>query len=221
MNKNSNKRYRLSLVAAPLVYPVTLDDVKEFLRITGTDEDNLLNNYIIVATGSAESYTRRAFITQTWNMFMDQYPYNDKEAWWDGVKQLPISTLVGCGSVDLPKAPLQSVTHFKTYDDSDVATVFDSANYQVSVYNGDYAENGRLTLRDGGTYPDYTRNADGIEIQFVCGYGDTADDVPWQIRQGILQEISYMYQHREECEHGGVKCCVARGLLEPFRLLKL
>ena len=218
---SSNNRYRLSLVTAPLIFPVTLQEVKDFLRITSTDEDNLLNNYIAVATGNAESYTRRAFITQTWQMFMDQYPCQDKDMWWDGVKQLPISTLVESNGFYIPKPPLQSVTHFKTYDDNDVASIFSTSSYQVSVYSGDYAENGRITLRDSGTYPEYTRNADGIEIEFICGYGDNADDVPWQIKQGILQEISYMYQHREECGSDGMNCCVARGLLEPFRIIKL
>lgn len=213
-------RYRLSLTTPPAIYPVTLEQVKDFLRITGTDEDSLLTNYITVATGSAENYTRRAFITQTYKMFMDHYPMQNKETWWTGVKELPISTLTDTGVIEIPKPPLQSVTSFTTYDNNNTSAVFDSSNYYVSTYSGDYAENGRLTLKDGSVYPYFTRNSDGIEIEFTSGYGDTADDVPWQIKQGILQEISYMYQHREECG-GGIKCCVAKGLLESFRVLKV
>lgn len=213
-------KYHLDLVTAPASEPVTTSEVKTFLRIDSSDEDTLLSNLITAARQSAESYTGRAFITQTWKMFLDGWPYGKGE-WWDGVRQLPIRELHGLSELNIPLPPLQSITHVKTYDDDDTATTFSSSNYYVSSYSGDYARNGRISLRTSATWPTYERDSDGIEIQFVAGYGDSASDVPQQIKQAILQEVAYLYENRSACEGDCIACDVAKRLLNPFKLMKI
>ena len=213
--------YRLDLVTAPTKEPVTVTEAKAFLRITGDTEDTLIASLITVARSAAESYTRRAFITQTWKMFRDDWPTTKGNRWWDGVRQLPISELRGQGVVVMPLPPLQSVTHIKTYDDADAATTFSTGNYQVSAYSGDFANQGRITLRDSGSgWPTFERNADGVEIQFGAGYGDDAADIPGQIRQAIKHQVSTLYEDRGACE-GGACCNITKKLLDPFRIIKL
>lgn len=213
-------KHRLDLVTAPTIEPVTIRQAKDHLRITESDDDDLLKNLITVARTSAETFTRRSFITQTWKMFLDQFPEKKNNQWWSGTKELPISVLTGVGSFELPKAPLQSVTHIKTYDDSDSATTFSSSNYQVSAYSGDFAEAGKITLRDGQSFPIFERNTDGIEIQFICGYGSAITSVPMQIKQALLQEIAFLYENRSECG-SGINSGIARNLLEPFKIYRL
>lgn len=214
--------YRLDLVTAPTIEPVTLTEVKDYMRVSGTSEDTLITNLIVVARTAAESYTRRAFLTQTWNLLRDDWPTaNGKAPWWDGVKQLPISIVKGQKTVFIPLPPLQSVTSIKTYDDDDAATTFATSNYQVSVYSGDFANKGRVTLRDDGSgWPTFERNADGIEIKFVAGYGATAADVPGQIKQAIMSEVSFLYENRGACG-GGMCCDIAKKLLDQFRIVEL
>lgn len=215
------QRYRLNLVTAPVIEPVTVTEAKLFMLVSSSDDDTLITNLIIAARTNAEAFTKRAFITQTWKMLMDNYPQQKGEPWWHGVKQLPISVITGKTFIDIPLAPLQSVTHFKTYDDADSATTFSASNYYVSEYSGDFAPAGKITLRSGQTFPGFGRNADGIEIQFVAGYGTTATSVPYQIKQAILQEVSYMYENRGACATGGMCCNTAQKLLQPFRLERL
>lgn len=213
--------YRLDLVTAPASEPITASEVKAFLRIDGSDEDALIASLITVAREKAESYTSRAFITQTWKAYLDCWPVG-KGKWWDGVRQLPISEIQGeKQSLEIPMPPLQSITHIKTYDDADVASTFSASYYYVSVYSGERAQKGRVTLRDVATWPVYTRNADGIEIQFVAGYGSSASDVPTQIRQAIIQEVAYLYENRNACEQDCMCCNVAKALLNPYRMLKI
>lgn len=215
-------KHRLDLVTAPTIQPITVDDVKGHLRITEVDdyESDVLTNLIKVATSSAESFTGRSFITQTWKMFIDKFPTKRSGKWWDGTKELPITDVVGTDNFELPKAPLQSVTHIKTYDDSDVATTFSSASYYVSAYSGDFAEPGKITLRSGNSWPLHERLADGIEIQFVCGYGDAASDIPWQIKQALLHEIAHLYEHRTDCGQS-MSSDVAKRLLQQFKVYNL
>lgn len=214
------REYRLDLVTAPASEPVTLTEAKNFLRVDGSDDDDLITSLIVVARTNAESYTRRSFIDQTWKLFLNEWPVKKSDEWWDGVRELPISNLKGVDSIEIPKAPLSSVTHIKTYDDADSATTFSTDNYYVSVYSGDFAEKGKITLRDGESWPTFERNADGIEIQFVAGYGATASSVPSQIKQAILHEISNLYENRGDCS-GDVCCDISMKLLQSFRLMKV
>lgn len=218
--------YRLDLVTAPSIEPVTLTEAKDFLRVTGTDDDDLITSLIVAARTNAESYTRRAFITQTWKLLRDEWPFDKTgsskgDPWWDGVRQLPISEIRGQEAVIMPLAPLQSITSVITYDDDDSSNTFATSNYQVSAYSGDFANRGRVTLRTSGNgWPAFTRRADGIEIIFIAGYGDAAADVPSQIKQAILLEVTELYENRGSC--GGDVCCdIAKKLLDPFRIIKL
>jgi uncharacterized phiE125 gp8 family phage protein len=218
---NEKLNHRLSLVAAPSEEPVTLEEVKNHLKIDTSDEDTLLTNLITVARQLAESYTRIVFITQTWKMFLDDFPIQKKSNslnWWSGVRQLPISILNKTSDIELPLPPLQSITHIKTYDNDNVSTIFDSDNYYVSTYDGYFATKGRITIKDGVSWPDFTRNADGIEIQFVAGYG-AKNEVPQQIKQALLEEIAYRYENRGECKETIITSPVSLGLLDSFRVI--
>lgn len=53
-------------IVNPEVEPLTVEEVKEHLRIDGNEEDALLNGMITAARQLAEEETGRAFITQTW-----------------------------------------------------------------------------------------------------------------------------------------------------------
>ena len=213
--------YRLDLVTAPVIEPVTITEAKDYMRISDDDDNALISNLIVAARTAAESYTRRAFITQTWKLLMDNWPATRSNQWWDGVRQLPISEVKGQRFITMPLAPLQSVTTIITYSDDDTASTFASSNYQVSAYSGDFANQGRVTLRTSGSgWPDFTRNADGIEITFVAGYGSASSDVPYQIKQAILSEVAKLYEDRGSCE-GGACCDIAKRLLDPFRVIRL
>jgi uncharacterized phiE125 gp8 family phage protein len=49
----------------PAIEPVSLQEVKDSLRITSSSEDSLITQYIVDARVYAENYTGRKFITQT------------------------------------------------------------------------------------------------------------------------------------------------------------
>lgn len=214
--------YKLDLVTAPALEPVTVTELKTALRIDSTDDDTLLGYLITAARTNAEIYTRRAFITQTWKMFMDSFSgYPLDSQWWSGVRYGPITDIGAGNYIDIPLPPLQSITHLKTYDDADAATTFASSSYYVSTYSGIMARVGTITLRDSAVWPTYERNKDGIEIQFVAGYGDAASDVPQQIRIAIQEEASFLYQNRSSCDGDALNSGIAKQMLKPFRILKL
>lgn len=58
----------LTLVTPAAVQPVTLAEAKLFLRVDGSEEDALINQLIDSATEAAETFMRRALITQSWSL---------------------------------------------------------------------------------------------------------------------------------------------------------
>lgn len=164
----------LIVALAPAEEPVTLTEAKTHLRVDGTDEDTYITRLITGARIDAESKTWRALVTQTLRGYLDCWPAENH--------------------IKLPRSPLQSVTHIKYYDASDVATTLATSDYIVSANR----EPGRITLRNGKSWPSTTlRAADGIEIEFIAGYG-LAAAVPELLKQGILLTVGHWFENRED-----------------------
>lgn len=189
---------RLTVTTAPDKLAVSLNELKAQLNLGDvTDDDPSLVGYLSTAVEACEKYTGRTTISTTYTLFQDDWPSDRaRETWWDGVREGAISELrASARNLELPRPPLQSVTHVKSYDDSDNATTFATINYFVDTAS----KPGRVVLRNGSAAPSITRAANGLEVQFVAGYGDDPHDVPEQLRQGILMLATYLYQHRGEC----------------------
>ena len=208
---------RENLVTGPVIEPVTLPEAKEQIRVDFATEDTFINNLIVSARQAAELYCERVFITQTWQIFFDFLGNFRATPWWDGVRLGAVTSLFP-DSIEITRPPLLSVTSVKSFDDNDVATVFDAANYFVSVYKGDNPPKGRITLRNAASWPTGTRNADSLEIEFVAGYGALASDVPRQIRNAILEEIAFRYEHRGDCIDKSIGSSIARGMLRQYKI---
>jgi uncharacterized phiE125 gp8 family phage protein len=59
----------------------------------------------------------------------------------------------------------------------------------------------------------------GIEITFVAGYGDSWNEVPAALRQGILMTVGYFFDHRDE-QTTALPAPVA-ALWQPYRVMQL
>lgn len=114
----------------PAVEPVSLTDIKEFLRIDDADasNDGVLTGLGIAARQWAEAYTQRRFITQTWRLACDWFPgYIDERLVGSKVSSPFVSgsnaILVGLRyAFVLPYPPVQSLSNF----------IYQNANGQVT-----------------------------------------------------------------------------------------
>lgn len=198
-------RARVKVTTPPVNKPITLQELKDHLRITSNDEDAYLTMLLDVAIDSAEQYTGRKFITQELTQLMDYAPA--AEPWWDGVVEGPaIFATALPRTYDLMWPPLQSVTEIATYDRDGSRSVFLASKYWVSANDPNIW--GRITLKHGETWPTALRRVDSLETVFKAGYGDNASDVPVAIRQGILVMAAYLYENRGDCPLAGGCGCV-------------
>ncbi len=190
----------LVLTSGPAVEPVTLTEAKAYLRVDLSDEDTLIASLITAARIHVEVSLGRSLITQSWSLFLDQWP------------EARVLTL--------PIAPLQSVTDVRTYAEDDTAIIWDASNYFVDASS----DPGRVVRQNTASWPPPGRPANGVEVAFVAGYGNGASDVPEPIRQALLLLIAHWYERREPVALGGRPISVpgtVSGLLDPYRRIHL
>lgn len=161
---------RLQLKTAPTVEPVTLEEAKLHLKVDGADDNTLITALIMTARQLAEIETKRAFITQTWEMFLDHAP--------------PI--------IEIPKPPLQSIVEITVLDEDGEEALVGSTTYDVDPSQN---SRGRVKVKSGLGWPSHRGFASFI-IEYNAGYGDAATAVPEALKQGILQLIGYLYDNR-------------------------
>lgn len=176
--------------------PVSISDLKAYLRIDGNEENNLLDSLIRSAVDWVENYTRRALITQAWQVELSRFPNRDH--------------------VKLPWPPLQSVAPI-------VYTDFDNVSEEFEDITADLNKN-TVVLNYGCTWPAVTlAPVDAVVIEFVCGYGDDAKDVPAAIRNAIKLLAAHLYENREPVVVGLTTSRIPftiEALLGPYRWVK-
>ena len=187
------------LLVVPVLEPVSLSDVKSYLRIFHDVDDSLLESLIITAREWCEELTSRAFITQT--------------------RQMILSVLPKGREIVIKRGPLQSVQGIVLYGSDETET-----NYSLNNIIVDTAHiAGRLVLKDGAVWPVLQRAANGLSVTYVAGYGDEADDVPAAIRLAIKQLVADWYENREvvaRSSFGRVPMTV-EALLQTYRVVSL
>lgn len=175
----------LKLAVGPIVEPITLFEAKEHLRVDHNDEDALIANQISAARLYCEKLGDKAFITQTWDMYLDGFPGTSSY----GVCATSYSSLKQ--EIRILKSPIQTISWVKYLDGDRVLQTVDAASYQVDTV-GNYP---RILPTYGSTWPATYVGLNAVWIQFVCGYG-MPKDVPFNAKAAILLILSMLYEHR-------------------------
>jgi len=170
------------LVTGPAFEPVTLDEAKLACHVDAVEDDIYLTRLILSARMWAEEYTRRALVTQTWELRLDGFP------------RCPI---------ELPWPPLASVTSIKYLDTAGVLQTGNPTDYLVT---GAAARDARGTVRPtyGTFYPSTSPVPEAVQVRYVAGYGDPTL-VPAGVKHGILLHIAESYGNREAPDYSAAK----------------
>jgi hypothetical protein len=196
--------------------PVTLAEAKAHCRVTSTADDTLITTLIKTARQLCEQYTGLAFISQTWEFNLDRFPstQGSESDWHDGVREGLISQ-VDCQKryIDIPIAPLISISSLATFNDAGDSATMDAAGYIVDTRRIP----GRITLATGAIWPVNLRPANAILITFTAGYAD-ANSVPALLKHAVLVAIGHLYDNRTAPP---VLSEGAMQILNPFRVMRL
>jgi uncharacterized phiE125 gp8 family phage protein len=210
---------QVTLVNDNAVYEKAYTGTKQFIRVVAkvlqdacvfgvqinkyssdATEDSLLSALIAAARQYVETVTRRALVTQTWDLNLDCWP--DKNY------------------VQLLYGQLQSVMSVKYTDSTGVVTTMGAGTgYLVDSSS----EPGRIVLPFSVSWPSSTLYPmNPITIRYVCGYGATAASVPASIRTAIKMTVEDLFENRSAVHNrAGVQIQenkTVMALLWPYRL---
>ncbi len=189
---------RLTLTVAPTEEPVSIARANLHLRLEGdeaTADQPLVEDLIEAATLAAENFTKRQFVTATYDIRFDSFP-------WE---------------IRLPRPPLQSVVSIKYIDTDEVEQTVPTADYQVDIHS----TVGRILPIKDKSWPDTNEQLNAVVVKFIAGYGAAAD-VPEQIRTAIRLTLGHLYEHRETVLVGVTASELPQGadaLLWPYRII--
>lgn len=179
--------------------PLTLAEVKAFLKITHTQEDELLPHLISTARQISETYTRRKWMTQRLVSVLPFHPNHQKKK---GLQR--VWTVCDRYALFLPRGPVINVLEVERISDNAEATVISHRGYHVNSHQ----EPVLLVIED--------KRGWGVRVTYDVGYGPTAEDVPPAVRQALRQMVAHMYENRTVLETHLLQA--VGGLLNPYRL---
>lgn len=209
----------LTLYSAPAAEPFLVAEAKTYLKVLQSADNDLITELIAVARQTAENYTGRKLINQTWDLRLDDVPDVGGEPQWEGIREGSLSELKRPSRfISLLTGPVSSITAFTYFDTTDTEQTVDTAVYGLDSSSVP----ARLYLKTGQIWPTGTRDFDALKIRFVAGYGTAGSAVPESIRSAMKQIISFLYENRGDglADSIGKMPAGARILLDPYRILR-
>lgn len=176
------------LITAPTAEPITLDELKIFLREELADpvpsQDLLLEELIACARETGENLTNRAFVTQTRELTLPGFPCEN-------------------GPIELPRAQLQSIESVKYIDQGGTLLTVPDTDYQVDTYR----EPGLVKPVWGKYWTLWPLRDDfnAVRVRYVCGYPAASTNavnaltanVPKCVKTWMKLRIAAIFANRE------------------------
>jgi uncharacterized phiE125 gp8 family phage protein len=184
---------RLERTSGPTSEPITTAEAKSHLRVDSTDHDTRIDALIRAAREYVEQVTRRALMTQTWKLYLDDFPLSER--------------------IDLPRPPIQSVTLIEYVDTDGATQTLDASQYRVDSKT----EPGRITEAEGVTWPATDQVTNAVTITYDAGYGGTAADVPQAIQEAIQLQVELLFD-RPDSGYAKTLRESRDALLAPYRV---
>ncbi len=185
------------LLTSPAAEPVTLADVKLYLRSDSADEDDLIRTLITASRLLIEAAGGRLLIHQTWRLVLDAWPAR--------------------GGALLPLSPVSQIV---------AARVFDAGGAPIPLAAGALsletgADPPAVWLQ--AAVPGPARAMAGIEIDVLAGYGATPAAVPEPFRQAIMMLVARWFEHRGDAAQRGDARLPAdvMALIAPYRRVRI
>ncbi len=200
---------------APASEPVVIADLtdagQDYMRIDFAADDTLITNMIVTAREWVEKFLGRSLITQTRIAYITNY--NSR--------------------VRLPYAPIDvtstNIIVKRKFQDESTTLTLDSDYYVMGVTSQpsdlfiNITDIGNVAT---GKYPiDRFASNHHLEIEYVCGYGSSASDVPQPIKEAIMRIVATNYETRNDHQQGtgGVVNVPqdAKNMLYPYRAVEV
>lgn len=181
-------------LSQPSIEPVSLDEMKTYLKLDHDHDDLMLSAFLIAARVHLENATNRHFITQTWRLELT----------------------IPCGtSIELPLQPVQRVLAAAMQSAQGDLLALDLAGFRLHTNQSPAT----LKLLE----PSCWRPGSKLLIDLETGFGPQKEDVPAPIRQAIKILAAEWYEKRLVADPASLPqiSTTLMTLLSPYRVLRL
>jgi len=178
---------RYKYIDAPATEVLSLTDVKSYLKIDHTVEDDLINSLIKSARDYVETYLNKTLLT----------------------RMLQLSFTKCVRVYTLPILPVQSITKIEYIDDDGELEVVATTAYELR------ANQGVLIIKDNSVFNDAADDFE-IVVTCKTGY-TAVDEIPEAIVQALLLIVADSYENRGNCAHNTRNVKTSQFLLNPHR----
>lgn len=171
--------FPLRRVLDPITEPVSLSDVKNYLRVDITDDDELISSIISAARERAEDLTARSLLSTQWVFSMDRFPYfweyEDTESGYFGRHHSHRHSMFRSNRLEiiLPRGPVLSIDSIQYKDLSGTVQTLDPGLYSVDLLS----EPARIAPAYGCAWPAALFDLNSVTIKFTCGYQQTVTEI--------------------------------------------
>ncbi|MFC7399683.1 head-tail connector protein [Chelatococcus sp. GCM10030263] len=183
------------MIEGPASEPVSLAEVKNYLRVVDDSDDDLIASLIQAARAAVETATGRLLIRQTWRLVLDAWPERR-------ILRVPLAPFAGLAA----------------------ARVADASGGKADIPPGYFvvdslSEPGRIAA--GPLVPSPTAATAGIELDIVVGYGSAPEAVPMPLRQAVRQLAAGFYERRGDEASAATLPAEIAALVAPYRRARL
>lgn len=203
----------LNRIIPPSSEPITLADIESQVRFLDLSAESLaIDRFISAVRENCETLTKRALITQTWEVVLDEFPS-------------------GRNPINIPLPPLQFINSIKYIDVNEVEQTLNPLSYRVISSTSPKCQPAYVIPAYGLSWPVALNDEAVITVNFTCGYGpigggSEADNVPNSIKQWLCLNVANLYEHRETIQVGNRLTMIeiptlGDGLINDYRVIRL
>ena len=193
------------VLTAPDAEPISLENAKLHLRVTGDDEDQIITLYLRSARRWVEEYIHRALIDQIWETTLDHFP------------------LAAPFQIRLPQGRVSKISTIKYLDSAGAQQTLTgpSSDSPGTGYQEDLSSDEGAVIRPtpSGSWPQTeSLRLAAVTVTFTAGYGPKASDVPESLVSGILYRLTDLHEFRGAVDGSGTES--AKLEVQQYRLLE-
>ncbi|MDR1551673.1 MAG: head-tail connector protein [Holosporaceae bacterium] len=197
---------QLNLIEKSSEEIITLEEAKNYLRVSHDFDDHLINGLIKSARGIIESFIQKSILKQVWEYRLKDCSKGHGPLKWDGFQRI----IGGIATILLPNPPILKIVSVGTRDHE-----IDPSSYSFEQRGSQYF----LCINDTSFFRN--REANSITIRYEAGIADSVDSIPYQLKLASLMLIANAFQERFSCGQGDVIPPGIRQLLSPFLTIRI
>lgn len=178
------------VTSEPAAEPIAVSYAKNYLKVSTSADDTLIEDLLKAARQYVEKMTSRAMITQTITEYWDEFPTDGQHR--------------SGRIIDLGVGPVQSLTSLQYVPEDGTPAAYttwdntgNSKYFLDSVTGYNKIGPARIIVNPDVSWPEIENYKNAVKATYVVGYGASGSSVPGPLKVAMLRLVGVWYQGRD------------------------